>query len=645
MKRKITPSTFIILMFILIGTASQVKAQCPDININSFSVSTDLVCPNTKVRFNIWTDYQNTISWNLGNEKVSTDRNTTTSYATPGKYYITCLISNTCGNDTLITDSVLVSSTIPYFTLGANPYNADSICPNQKVTFNISGEYKAINWSFDNGHKGTKNEAVERFATLGDHPYTLTLTDFCNNDTTVTGKTVVRMSSEFSGDLDVDVPDSVCSKAKFDFYSNGDMQEILWTFGDGDSLISSQNVIIHDYKTDGNYAVALTATDFCSNKMIIVDTLVVNSSIYPTLPELSKMTDTICPGDIFYVQASAYRVDEYNWNMNDGTHLKGDYISYKYNSAGMHYFTLEASNGCGEVTITDSIYVSSNYNSEIQFYDHQLLNNEACLGDDFTIMSFPSNNMTFILGDGNTVNEEADSIANFSEASTLKIGLTSFNYNALGTYTIHATFTNGCGVKDTIEVGSVDVIDNAPAYAYVSIDFLYSYGGNVAYLNKPTTFYLGTTSNYFIDYGDGSSETFTAGAYDKRNHTYTAEGTYDVSLIATNSCGEADSTGITIKVIKDPKGYANVKESSAETMSVEAYPNPTNDVVTFNFNRDMNENVLFSVYNLQGQLIHQQNITNTNKIDFDFSSYSAGVYVTNFVSDTQNASKRIMLVK
>ncbi|MFZ9848327.1 MAG: PKD domain-containing protein [Flavobacteriales bacterium] len=358
------------------------------------------------------------------------------------------------------------------------------------------------------------------------------------------------------------------------------------------------------------------------------------------------MTDTICPGDEFYTIIQAERADEFQWDMKDGNKLQGSIIFHKYTTPGMHYFSVKISNSCGnELTVTDSIYVSNSYKTNLNSYAFDLLTNEACMGDNFTLLSFPYTNATFGLGDGNKANEKADTLINYMGMGDLEIGLTNFSYNALGSYTIIAMTENGCGCKDTLEVGTVEVVPSTKASAIISIDFYSESPYAIAYLNKPTSFYVGLTSNYFIDYGDGSTKTFSGGSYAIDKHIYKAEGTYTVSLIASNSCGESDSTGMIIKVIKDPKGYLSVKESSVETMSIEAFPNPTNDIVTFKFDRNMNETMLFSIYNLQGQLMHQQYISNANKVDFDFSAFSSGMYITSFVSETQNSSKRITLVK
>jgi len=431
-----------------------------------------------------------------------------------------------------------------------------------------------------------------------------------------------------------------------EYYTGGEMQDIRWYFGDGDSLVSSQGEVIHHYENDGKYPVTFVATDFCGVRDTAIDSIVVNSALGPVTDMISKMTDTVCPGFMFYIVTAALRADTFEWNMNDGTILYGDIISHKYATPGMHYFSLRIANSCQhEVILNDSIYVTTNLKTPLDNIDYQMLTTEPCVGDKFTVLSFPYTNMTYILGDGNTVNEQLDSLINYSESPKLYLGLTGISYSAAGTYDISAAVDNGCGVKDTLELGTLEVVDKSQAQAYISLDFLYESGTIVTYMNKPTTFYVGLSSNYDIDYGDGSSKSFSAGSYTIDKHTYTAEGTYTVSLITTNSCGDRDSTGMIVKVIKDPAGYAGVGEIAVDPMNVEAFPNPTNDVVSFKFDKNITENTAFSIYNLQGQLMHQQNINNANKVDFNFAQYSAGIYIASFVSETQNISKRVMLIK
>lgn len=178
MNKNFTPSTLIILLFVLLGSHSKLNAQCANVIINSFTVSTDSVCPGSEVRLYVSTDYSNTIAWDLGNGKKADDRNVSTKYTTAGKYYITCLVTNDCGSDSLLTDSIVVTSAIPYFTLSASPSNKDSICPNEKVNFYAGEHFKSVFWNFDNGSTSNKISVDQKFASVGVHTYTLTLTDF-----------------------------------------------------------------------------------------------------------------------------------------------------------------------------------------------------------------------------------------------------------------------------------------------------------------------------------------------------------------------------------------------------------------------------------------------------------------------------------
>jgi hypothetical protein len=73
-----------------------------------------------------------------------------------------------------------------------------------------------------------------------------------------------------------------------------------------------------------------------------------------------------------------------------------------------------------------------------------------------------------------------------------------------------------------------------------------------------------------------------------------------------------------------------IQETSSTEGSILIYPNPTNGAFSLQYNGDEGAEKVISVYNGIGQIVLQktiQQVAGINKIDFDLSSFSQGMYM------------------
>jgi hypothetical protein len=78
------------------------------------------------------------------------------------------------------------------------------------------------------------------------------------------------------------------------------------------------------------------------------------------------------------------------------------------------------------------------------------------------------------------------------------------------------------------------------------------------------------------------------------------------------------------------------------------YPNPFNSIATFRFQLPERERLTLNIYNLKGQLIHQQTDVFTageQSWQVDFSGQASGIYFYRLQNKTESRSGKIMLVK
>lgn len=74
---------------------------------------------------------------------------------------------------------------------------------------------------------------------------------------------------------------------------------------------------------------------------------------------------------------------------------------------------------------------------------------------------------------------------------------------------------------------------------------------------------------------------------------------------------------------------------------VKIFPNPTRDVITIDFNTEK-QDVNFSLYDLTGKLLEQNDIISTSVINISLTHYNSGVY---FVSLIDKESKKRLIMK
>jgi len=83
-----------------------------------------------------------------------------------------------------------------------------------------------------------------------------------------------------------------------------------------------------------------------------------------------------------------------------------------------------------------------------------------------------------------------------------------------------------------------------------------------------------------------------------------------------------NSSNKTINYTYDP--FTDL-EDNTKNIEFKSYPNPVKNIGKFKFENSDNKEVYLEIYNSAGQLIGKEK-TNENKIDYDFSNYSSGIY-------------------
>lgn len=133
----------------------------------------------------------------------------------------------------------------------------------------------------------------------------------------------------------------------------------------------------------------------------------------------------------------------------------------------------------------------------------------------------------------------------FGDGGTSTVQNPSRQYTSAGTYTVSLTVTGPGGSDGETKVNYITVNPCTPPTAeFVGSPTSGDYPLNVTFTNQST----GATS-YSWTFGDGGTSTAA-----NPSHTYTAAGTYTVSLTATNSCGSDVETKTDYITVTAPSG-------------------------------------------------------------------------------------------
>jgi PKD repeat protein len=178
-------------------------------------------------------------------------------------------------------------------------------------------------------------------------------------------------------------------------------------------------------------------------------------------------------------------------------------------------------------------------------------------------------------------------------------------------FAINANFGESCSADFTYEI---DVND------YSTVDF------------TAASVYNGTgtlTSNY--DFGDAAGTANT----ENPSYTYSAEGNYDVCLTINDG---ASCTNTKCKTVIIDDGINSVSEIPAHLLEV--YPNPTNGIITVNYDKEAE----LSVYGIDGSLI-KVIANHSGSSTVDLSALSKGTYLLKITSVEGTSIKRVSLMK
>ncbi|MBI3502911.1 MAG: PKD domain-containing protein, partial [Bacteroidetes bacterium] len=537
------------------------------INVNGVGFNApDSICLGDQVQF-CPSGSMNSTNWDFGDATTSTQYCENHGYSSPGTYTITLSgNSQQCGNGSYSKAIVAANNVSMNLNAWTNAQN-NSACPNQPVGFNTNGNYLSYNWDFGDGATSTQAQPQHTYTAVGTYTVSCMATNHCNKSGTSTFTMNVSTTYIFPNYIQLQPqPQVICPNSQVNFNINGanGYPSYEWNFGDASPLqTTTQNYTNHTYNAAvGTYTASCRITSYCGNDSTIFATVTISTTA-PFGNQINIGNNSpICPNGIGGFQAPGGYIS-YEWDFGDGSPLEtttNNNNNHTYGSTITTYtVACTITNGCGnDTTIYSQMQVMNGVGFPSGNWFSLNVNNPYCVGDKASLQApngYTSYQWDF--GDGNTAFTSKESATH--------------SYTAIGTYTVSVLITNACG--NTTTLYATAVVDNAGSFPnWLNIKTTPSSGSCP---NDIVNFSLDNNSqyaSYLWKFGDGDTA-LTVGS--DIQHTYTATGTYSVSLTITNGCGTSTTLYTTVAV--------TTSSPISSALSLQGIQNPAcaGDVITF----------------------------------------------------------------
>jgi gliding motility-associated-like protein len=430
-------------------------------------------------------------------------------------YDISLTATNFCGSDT--DNDVVTVLPQPIAGFGTN---LDQDCSPFEVLFNniSTGLPDTFEWDFGDGTGSTQEEPTQHvfFADTVAVDYTiwLYLSNECGVDTA--SYTITVLPNTVTSFFNTNITEG-CEPLEVEFtdYSDG-ANTISYNLGDGNLTGNDNPVHIYD---EGTYTIYQYADNGCSYDTSSIDIIVYPS---PVLDFTTSVPNMCTNNEVQFISEFENAV-EFEWDFGDGTGSDLSSPTHEYTDGGNYVVTFSAvnTNGC-EASVSHPFIVFDGPSASFTVPDALGCSPfNLCFSNTATDGSFYS----WDFGDGNTAVSE-DACNTFTN-----IG----NQAALYNVSLIVQDLQLCSDTFTMEI----IVAPQPVSAFTLSGFESCY-----YPQTVTTTNISQYANGFEWFVDGESVSDLTNT----SFEFSAEGEYQISLLATNQFGCNDVSEATYSI-------------------------------------------------------------------------------------------------
>ena len=306
-----------------------------------------------------------------------------------------------------------------------------------------------------------------------------------------------------------------------------------WSFGDGGT--SGEASPGHTYATPGSYEVTLTATDNDQATGTVTQTVTVTGAPPPNTAPAAAFTESCDGFTCFFTDGSTDAdgtVQGWSWDFGDGATGTGANPSHTYGSEGDYEVTLTATDddgAAGVVTTSVTVTPPPPNTAPTSGFTHSCTRLDCKFSD----------------GSADEDGRVSGWAWDFGDGGTATVASPSHRYAAEGTYQVTLTVTDDDGATGTITQEAIAT--PPPPNTAPSAAFSERCDGLTCVFTDASTDEDGRVAGWSWGFGDGESA-----ATQNPSHTYPAEGSYQVTLVAADDNDAVATVSKSVTVIAPP---------------------------------------------------------------------------------------------
>ena len=453
--------------------------------------------------------------WDFGDGNTSSLPNPTHTFAA-GSYTITLIITTAGGcTDTVVVPNGIVASTKPVANFTATPRDVCAHIPVQFNDLTIGGATQWL-WTFGDGSTSTDQNPIHVYEDTGYFNITLVVWNNGCPDT-ITFIDYIHINPPIANF----VVSNDCTNRMYKTFTDQSIGADEWNWDFGDGATSTLQNPAHTYAATGTYIVTLRVKNYTTGCEY---TKTMPIQVIIEMANFTANDSIICRNtQVLFVATgnNPSNIAAYNWDYGDGNGGAGQNQYHLYTVSGIYNVTLIATDvlGCRD-TLTKPLYIHVNgptaaftpnvstgcSQNAIVFTDNSI--------DDGT---HPITQWIWNWGDGNI--------------DTLSSPPFSHAYTSAGSFTVSLKVSDNNGCSDSLTQATGLVISK-PIAGFTSPDTLVCPNQTVHFTNTSS----GNSLLYTWNFGDGSTSTLQDPI-----HSYTTDGSYNITLIATDANGCSDT--------------------------------------------------------------------------------------------------------
>ncbi len=445
-----------------------------------------------------------TYAWTFfgGSPATSTDANPTVVYSDPDLYDVQLIVTNMAGSDT-----IEITEFIEVFGLPTAGFDLDNAVASTVVTTtNNSIDADTYEWDFGDGETSMEAAPTHDFGGAGTYTVQLVASNECGRDTStqeINIYTLPEANITFE-------QTSNCAPVTVQFMASPSGPELnyIWSFPGGTPSSSTLANPEVTYNAPGLYDVSLIVRNPAGSDTLMLTELI---EVQPLPTAAFTADNSLGTTEVAFFNASNDAVN-YEWNFGDGTGSMEENPVHDYEGDGTYVVRLIASNECGsdtselEITILTPPTVGLTVDTDLGCVPFTANFAASPVGEGLTyVWTFPGGN-----------------------PATSNLANPEITYNTVGQFDVQLIVANAAGA-DTISFDNYITTGTVPDAAFNS----QVNGFNVQFFNVSEG-----ADSYVWDFGDDSTSTA-----ENPIHEYSENGTYTVTLTATNECGSTSVTG------------------------------------------------------------------------------------------------------